>query len=65
MIYCGGDNSYPCLVGIGLMDNFTSIFPLVQTLKCTETLILCSTGIPRFTLLMWGHKNKTAEAKTA
>ena len=23
------------------------------------------TGIPRFTLLMWGHKNKTAEAKTA
>ena len=23
-----------------------------------------STGIPRFTLLMWGHKNKTAEAKT-
>ena len=23
------------------------------------------TGIPRFTLLMWGHKTKTAEAKTA
>ena len=23
-----------------------------------------STGIPRFTLLMWGHKTKTAEAKT-
>jgi hypothetical protein len=26
---------------------------------------LWSTGIPRFTLLLWGHKNKTAEAKTA
>ena len=24
-----------------------------------------SLGIPRFTLLMWGFKNKTAEAKTA
>ena len=24
-----------------------------------------SKGIPRFTLLMWGHKIKTAEAKTA
>ena len=24
-----------------------------------------NTGIPRFTLLMWGHKRKTAEAKTA
>ena len=23
------------------------------------------TGIPRFTLLMWGHKIKTEEAKTA
>ena len=23
------------------------------------------TGIPQFTLLMWGHKNKTAEGKTA
>jgi hypothetical protein len=23
------------------------------------------TGIPQFTLLMWGNKNKTAEAKTA
>ena len=22
-------------------------------------------GIPQITLLMWGHKNKTAEAKTA
>ena len=22
------------------------------------------TGIPRFTLLMWGHKKKTPEAKT-
>ena len=25
--------------------------------------IIATTGIPRFTLLMWGHKNKTAEAK--
>ena len=23
------------------------------------------TGVPRFTLLMWGHKRKTAETKTA
>ena len=27
--------------------------------------ILHCEGIPRFTMLMWGHKNKTAEAKTA
>ena len=24
-----------------------------------------TTGIPRFTLLMWGHKIKTAEEKNA
>ena len=29
------------------------------------SLFYASTGIPQFILLMWGHKEKTAEAKTA
>ena len=32
-----------------------------QTVKSKE---IHNTGIPRFTLLMWGHKIKTTEAKT-
>ena len=36
---------------------YTALIPLLWS------LYNISTGIPRFTLLMWGQKNKTAEAK--
>ena len=41
---------------------------LVKLLNSTllyHFVLECSTGIPQFTLLMWRHKKKTAEAKTA
>jgi secreted trypsin-like serine protease len=40
---------------------FTSVFSMMGFIQD----ILVSTGIPRCKLLMWGHKTKTAEAKTA
>ena len=39
----------------------------LKNLKVKESnlYILSNAGIPRFTLLMWGLKNKTVEAKTS
>ena len=50
---------------VAYMRNFicpqSKIEPLARQLKLIENQNY--TGIPRFTLLMWGHKKKTAESE--
>ena len=41
----------------------THVLPTVDLFKSNDGL--SNTGFPRFTVLMWGHKKKTTEAKTA
>ena len=48
---------------------FQALYLFIKPLKYTlgaqgETPIIAITGIPRFTMLMWGHIKKTTEAKT-
>ena len=38
---------------------------LLEVLRGNQIKLIHTTGIPRFMLLMWGPKRKTAEAKTA
>ena len=48
-----------------LIQRLKSYF-LIKTIVIIQPYITkISTGIPRFTLLMWRHKIKTVEAKTA
>ena len=50
--------------------NFHCEMNLIEVLHCWTSalsrvpLVTPTTGIPRFTLLMWGHKNKIEEGKT-
>ena len=42
--------------------DLTHYYPPIQP---SFTRLKWNTGIPRFMLLMWGHKEKNVEAKTA